>query len=409
MILADLPLSDQLVVLVGGRGTRLGMLAKDTPKPLMPIDGDRVFLDYFLGSAARQGFREILLLAGHFSDQVVARYDNVRVGNARVKVIVEPEPLGTGGAFKAAMDYLAPSFVGANGDTLFDCNIRAVDHELQMDPGMMGCLALREVDDVGRYGSVAFDGRRVSAFREKDTVSPQRRGHINGGIYALRRAAIERLPDGKSSIETDLFPQLAAEGQLGGRTSHGYFLDIGLPETLEIARRDLPAQKRPALFLDRDGVINIDKGHVGHIENFEWIEGIVDVIRAANDAGYAVIVVTNQAGIAKGYYTEGDVLKLHAHVRDTLLGQGAFVDDFYICPYHADAVVARYRIAEHFARKPNPGMIFQAARDHRIDLTRSVLIGDKPSDCEAASAAGVQSHLFPGGNIQAWFAANKIL
>lgn len=393
--------SRQLVILAGGKGTRLGAHTAKTPKPLMAIDGDKVFLDYFLQSAVRQGFDKVLMLAGHMGDQVAARYDGQCFGDAKIDVMIEPEAMGTGGAFRFAFDRLDATFVAANGDTLFDTNLRALDHGLQSQPDLLANLAVRHVPDSGRFGSVDVRAGRIIAFREKDpAASPQVSGGlINGGLYALRRDAIAALPDGASSIEADLFPQLAAQGRLGALESTGYFLDIGLPDTLARARRELPALKRPALFLDRDGVINHDINYLHKTEDFRWIDGAIETIRRANDRGLAVIVVTNQAGVARGYYAETDVMALHDHIQAELKAQGAFVDAFYYCPYHAEGTVESYRVADHPDRKPNPGMILRAARAHDLDLSRSILIGDQPSDMAAAEATGIKGYLFPGGDL----------
>jgi D-glycero-D-manno-heptose 1,7-bisphosphate phosphatase len=397
--------SKQLVVLVGGRGTRLGEAARNTPKPLMPIDGEKVFLDYFLESAARQGFAEILLLAGHLGDQVKARYDHRSILEAHINVLIEPEPMGTGGAFIFARDRLAGTFVAANGDTLFDSNIRALDSALQHAPELQGVLALREVDNAGRYGSVDLgaDGR-IGRFREKTPELEGSAGLINGGIYALRREALDRLTTLPASIEADLFPLLAAEGRLGGRVSDGYFLDIGLPETLQIARDELPRRRRRALFLDRDGVLNIDKNYVHKRDDWEWVPGAIDVIRHFNDRNYAVVVVTNQAGVAHGYYPESAIWTLHHAIQADLHAAGAFVDAFYYCPYHEKGVSPAYQVADHPDRKPNSGMLLKAAARLNIDLENSLLIGDRQSDVDAAHAAGVKGHLFPGGDLMAFVA-----
>jgi D,D-heptose 1,7-bisphosphate phosphatase len=392
--------SKQLVVLVGGRGTRLGAAARDTPKPLMPVTSDKVFLDYFLDASVRQGFDDIVLLAGHLGDQVHQRYHNRRWGEARINVMIEPEPVGTGGAFRFAYDRLAPTFLAANGDTLFDINMRAVDQKLHAEPDLLGVLALREVEDTARYGQVRLNAAGIiQAFEEKKQSPVPVPGVINGGIYALRKAAIDQLPQGPASIETDLFPALVEQGRLGGVESKGYFLDIGLPETLQIARDELPARHRPVLFLDRDGVINIDKDYLYRFEDFVWVEGIQALIRKANDLGRAVVVVTNQAGVARGFYTEHDVRRLHGQIQDVLYQSGAFIDAFYHCPYHEQAVTERYRIANHPDRKPNPGMLLNAVRDYGFDVTKSVLIGDNQSDVAAAQAAGAKGVLFAGGNI----------
>ncbi|WDZ80915.1 HAD-IIIA family hydrolase (plasmid) [Ensifer adhaerens] len=392
--------SKQLVVLVGGRGTRLGEATKITPKPLLEINEGRAFLDYFLENAVRQGFVDILLLAGYLGEQVYERYHGKIIGAARITVLIEPEAMGTGGAFRFAYDHLQPTFMAANGDTLFDINMRAVDHRVHVDATTEGVLALRHVADSSRYGQVSLDAEGgVVRFAEKHVATKPVAGLINGGIYSLRKTAIDRLPEGASSIESDLFPLLAEEGKLGGVVSTGYFLDIGLPDTLQMARRELPERRRKVLFLDRDGVLNIDKGYLYRIEDFEWVEGAISLIRRANDIGRAVIVITNQAGVARGLYTEADVHVLHRYMQECLYENGAFVDAFYYCPYHKDASIDRYWHADHPDRKPNPGMIIKAISDHDLDIDQAVMIGDQLTDVAAAEAAGIMGLLYTGGNL----------
>jgi D-glycero-D-manno-heptose 1,7-bisphosphate phosphatase len=370
----------------------------------MPIGGGKVFLDYFLESAVRQGFREVLLLAGHMGEQVRERYDHTAIGEAQVSVLIEPEPKGTGGAFAFARDYLAATFIAANGDTLFDTNIRAIDAELHGSRDTLGVLALRAVENAGRYGSVDVDASgRIVTFKEKTTESEGQSGLINGGIYALRREAVDMLTVSPSSIETDLFPRLAAHRKLRGVVSSGYFLDIGLPETYEIACRDLPARQRPVLFLDRDGILNKDNGYVHKIDEWLWVPGAIETIRAANDAGYAVVVVTNQAGVARGYYDEGDVWRLHHWVQRELHRKGAFVDAFYYSPYHRDASHDTYRVETALDRKPGAAMLLRAMRQLNLSPEGAFLIGDQATDIEAACAAGIDGYQFPGGNLYDWF------
>ncbi|ADU13934.1 HAD-IIIA family hydrolase [Asticcacaulis excentricus] len=395
----------QFVVLVGGRGTRLGNLTATTPKPLMQITDNEVFLDFLLRNVARQGFDEILLLAGHLGDAVYNRYHGAVFGTAKVAVLIEPHPMGTGGALNFARDHLHDSFLVANGDTLFDINFRALDQLRQASSDFAAVIALRCVPDVRRFGSVTLDGQTVVGFNEKCDLPEAVEGVINGGIYALDRTVLDFLPEGPSSIENDLFPLLAKAGKLGGIASHGYFLDIGLPETLAIAKQDLPYQRRPAMFLDRDGVINIDSGYVGRIEDFIWVDGAKETIRRANDSGFAVIVVTNQAGVARGFYSEGDVEALHRYIQLQLFNFGAFIDAFYYCPYHADAVTDHYRHANHPDRKPNPGMIQRAIGEHKLSPDQSILIGDQATDIQAAGAVGIRGYLFQGGNLEEFIAS----
>jgi D-glycero-D-manno-heptose 1,7-bisphosphate phosphatase len=155
---------------------------------------------------------------------------------------------------------------------------------------------------------------------------------------------------------------------------------------------------KQAVFLDRDGVINIDKGYVHKKADFDWMEGAIDTIRRFNELGYLVFVVTNQGGIARGLYTEQDVLELHDWLQNELNQQGAHIDQFYYCPHHIDGVVPEHSIVCD-CRKPEPGMILTAAKEWPVDLGCSVMIGDKPSDMAAAANAGVKGYLFKGGNL----------
>lgn len=155
---------------------------------------------------------------------------------------------------------------------------------------------------------------------------------------------------------------------------------------------------RPALFLDRDGVLNIDRGYVSRIEDFRWVDGAPDCIRNFNKRGWLVFVVTNQSGIARGYYTEDDMHRLHAWMTAQLEDAGARIDRIYHCPFHEAGEIARYR-KDSFDRKPKPGMLLQAMADFPVRRETSFLIGDKDTDLEAARAAGVGAFLFRGGNL----------
>ena len=155
---------------------------------------------------------------------------------------------------------------------------------------------------------------------------------------------------------------------------------------------------RPALFLDRDGVINVDKGYVSAIDAFEWIEGAAKTIATFNARGWLVFVVTNQSGVAQGLYTEDNMEQLHEWMCAELESMGAHIDRIYHCPFHENGTIARYT-KDSFDRKPKPGMLIQAMTDYRVDKDRSFLIGDKPTDIEAARAAGVSGFLFSGGDL----------
>lgn len=237
------PKVSQALILAGGRGTRLGALTESCPKPILPVAG-RPFLDYLISRLARLGIDDVILSTGYHAPRVREALPEGPLLGVRIRHSVEAEPAGTGGAVALAGPLLSDRFIVLNGDTLFDVDVQVLAALLAQHPEAEAAVALREVDDVGRYGRVTLDGNRITAFAEK---SGRGRGLINGGVYCLRKVALQRLPAGPSSLEQDFFPARAAEGRLCGCPFSGYFIDIGVPETLARAQRELPAWERSSI------------------------------------------------------------------------------------------------------------------------------------------------------------------
>ncbi len=161
---------------------------------------------------------------------------------------------------------------------------------------------------------------------------------------------------------------------------------------------------KKAVFLDRDGTINVEKDHLHEFEHWEWIPGAIEAIKTFNHRGWLVIVVSNQAGVARGLYSEADIAKLHARVNEQLSASGARVDAYYYCPHHPDFG----KKIQCGCRKPRPGLLLQSQCEWDIDMRRSFLIGDKLSDIEAALAAGVTPILVATGyGEREWAQSNK--
>lgn len=391
----------QCAVLVGGLGTRLGPLTAHTPKPLLPC-GDRPFLGWLLREFVRFGVSDFLLLTGHLSavvEEAAAAIQAMLPRGAGVALSEEPIRAGTGGAVYHARDRLDRRFLLCNGDSLFDGNLATLLAAGMADGAdVTGRMMLRRLDDASRYGVVALDGDRVTGFLERPP--PGTAGTTNAGVYLFDRRLVDALSPA-CSLEAEVMPRLARAGALRGTVAQGYFHDIGVPEDFDRSRTEIPrVLRRRALFLDRDGVINIDHGYVGSRERFEWVEGAREAIAHATGAGWHVFIVTNQSGVARGKYDEAAVVDLLGWIGDEARALGGTIDDVRYCPFHPDASVPAYRALSDW-RKPAPGMLLDLIRVWELDPARCLMIGDQETDMRAAAAAGVPARLFAGRDLLA--------
>ena len=388
----------QCAILAGGLATRLGAISAGTPKPALPIGG-RPFLAWQMQEISRFGVDEILFLCGHLSDRLREIVETIAADLPRklaIRFSEEPFRAGTGGALFHARGMLDHRFLLCNGDSFFDTNLACLLADGAQDgPEVLARMTVREVADTSRFGLVTLDGDTVTAFAERGGAEP---GLINAGIYLLDRRIVAETSE-ICSLERDVLPRLARAGQVRATIGAGYFIDIGIPDDLARADRELPAVlQRRALFLDRDGTINIDYGWVGSRHRWEFVAGALDAIRMATAAGWHVFIVTNQSGIARGYYDVAAVEGLHGWVGDLVRQSGGTIDDVRIAPHHPNAMVAKFR-GDSDWRKPKPGMLLDLLLAWRLDPARCILIGDQPTDIAAATAAGMPGYRFDGGNL----------
>lgn len=372
----------EAIVLAGGFGTRLAHVVPDVCKPMAPVAGEP-FLRHVLDLLDLAGFARVIIADGHRREQIESYFMGTYRG-LEIDYSTEDTPLLTGGAIKRALTKCAQSEIFVlNGDTWFDVDFEDMERMLLRHSSAQCCVAAKRMGNFDRYGTLDIkeDGV-VRSFREK---KPRIEGLINGGVYLIRKDALDFEPD-VFSFENDWLESVVSKGIIVACEMDGDFIDIGVPEDYKLAQRmfsDVEKGYKVALF-DRDGTINVDTGHMHRIEDCILISSTVNKMRRyTEDPEWRVAVVTNQAGIAKGMYSVAEMRKLHRQMAKQLKVVGVEVDAWYFCPHHPDYTEACN------CRKPAPGMLLRAMRDFNSSSSYCVMYGDSEADRQAAKAANV--------------------
>lgn len=378
----------QAVIVAGGRGTRLGALTADRPKALVEVAG-RAFLDHLVASVRERGFDRILLLTGYRADLIEAHVAAVEGWGLDVTTVATDPADETGPRFRAALEHIDERFLFLYCDNLWPMPFEAM-WERYVEAGVPGMVTVyANADDYTRSNvRVGADGRieRYDRTRLEDGL---RGVEIGYGIF--ERRVLDGLTDANESFQDAIYPGLIAERQLQAWVTPHRYYSIGRPERLEAAGRFVTGA--PAVIVDRDGVLNEKAPRAEYVRSWaewRWIPGALDALALLRDAGYRVIVVSNQAGVARGAMTRADLDAIHERMRREVTEHGGRIDDIYVCPHDWDEGCA--------CRKPRPGMLLDAQRDHALDLTRTPFIGDDERDGEAAAAAGAPSVLVSGAD-----------
>ncbi len=403
----------QLVILAGGLGTRLAKEPGALPKPMARVAG-RPVLEYQLALARAHGFLDVHLLTWHRAELIEDYFgDGSRFG-VNLRYQVESQPLGTAGAVLQALPTLGPRFIVLYGDTILDVDLAEIWRR-HGEVGADATLLVHPNDHPQDSDLVELDAEGwIRAFHPHPHPPGQyRRNLVNAALYVVEKAALAagRPAVGKLDFAHQLFPQMLAGGaRLHGYRSREYIKDMGTPERLARVERDITSglvqrlARRtpcPAVFLDRDGTLNVEVNRVKSTAEFELLPDVGPAVRQLNRAGLLAVVITNQPVIARGDCTADELREIHNKL-DTLLGADhAYLDALYYCPHHPDGGFPGERADLKIAcdcRKPGIGMLRRATADLNVDLPHSWFIGDTTTDLKTARNAGLKAVLVRTGH-----------
>ncbi|HXT12296.1 MAG TPA: HAD-IIIA family hydrolase [Candidatus Angelobacter sp.] len=409
----------QLVILAGGKGTRLKDRLGDLPKPMIPIAG-KPLLEHQVELAKKYGFTNLLFFVHYRADLIWDYFGHGEKWDISIKHVKEIEPLGTAGAVLTSINHLADRFLVMYGDTMVNVDLDRIwrAHEQHHAEAT---LLLHPNDHPFDSDLVEVDANsRIVAFHNRPHAEGiWRQNLVNAGLYVLEKRALKpfqswfttRQPGTLLDFGKDLFPAMLQQGaNLFGYNSPEYIKDIGTPQRYDricgefaagvIARSSFATPQR-AVFLDRDGTLVPDKDCLRNTEGLELLPGVAEALHQLNHNGWRAVLVTNQPVVAKGWATEAELQNIHNKL-ETLLGrEHAFLDRIYFCPHHPEKGFAGERPdlkIDCACRKPKPGMIQNAVADLNIDLKQSWLIGDTTTDLQTAKNAGVKSILVRTGS-----------
>jgi D,D-heptose 1,7-bisphosphate phosphatase len=372
---------NQAIILAGGKGVRLGKITKTIPKPLIKFQ-NKPFLHYIIENLKINKVNKIIVLAGYKGNQIKKSLKKFK----NVKVFIEKKPLGTGGALINTFKLLHEKFLFLNGDSFFNVNLQNK------------ILKFRN-----KNKSIFFlvKNSNYKLNKKLSSISINSKGRIinkigklmYSGISILVKKDLKILKKNKKnklhSFEDNIAPKLISRNKVEGDVSNEFFLDIGTTKNYEFAKSNFKKKtEKKCIFFDRDNTLIYDKGYTHNKSDLKWKPGAIKAIQLLNESNYLVIVITNQSGVARGYFTERDVESFHYHMNQELKKKNAVINDFYYCPFHINGI-GKYK-KNSKDRKPGNGMLNKAIKKWNINKKRSFFIGDSLSDYLAAKKSNIK-------------------
>ncbi|MDO9153552.1 MAG: HAD-IIIA family hydrolase [Paludibacter sp.] len=394
----------KVVIIAGGKGTRIASVATEIPKAMIPINGKPV-IEYQVELAKRYGLTDFIFIIGHLGEQIETYFDNGSKWGVTITYYKEKKALGTAGALAYLKSNLQEDFFVFYGDTVMDIDLeKMLDYHKKNNSDATLLVHPNDHPYDSDIVDVDENGRVKKIFIKPHPVGFISRNLVNAALFIFSPKVLNHIELGvKSHIEKDVLPACLDAGMiLYGYNSPEYIKDMGTPERYQKVCEDVISGKvsklnwkfeRPAVFLDRDGIISKEINLLHKAEQLELIEGAAEAIKYINEKGYLAIVVTNQPVIARNLCTLDELYFMHAKL-ETLLGEKhAYLNAIYFCPHHPHGGYPEERKEYKIkcdCRKPATGMLIQAGKDWNIDISNSIMIGDRDSDVQAGENAGVK-------------------
>jgi len=392
----------QAVILAGGKGTRLGL--DNIPKAMVKIGGIPI-LQHQIELLRRHEIKDIMLCVKYLSGTINEYFGNGKKFGVRITYSEEREFLGTAGAVRLAEKKIKGDFIVFYCDVMVEMDLEKLISYHKRKMGI-ATLVVHKSDHPYDSDIVDIDASgKIRKFWRPDS-GQKFRNLTNAAVYVMKKSVLKHINKGvKCDFGRDIFPKLVENGiPIYGYVTSEYLKDIGTHERLERVKKDYAAgkiTKKPAVFLDRDGVINEDINLLFKPSQLKLIDGAAEGIRMLNENGILAIVVTNQPVVARNMCTESDLATIHEKLEKMLEKKGARLDAIYYCPHHPDKGYPeenpKYKIKCE-CRKPKPGMLIQASKDFAIDMKKCFMIGDKTTDIKAGRNAGCKTILVKTGS-----------
>jgi D,D-heptose 1,7-bisphosphate phosphatase len=362
------------VILAGGYGRRIEQFTqKKIPKPLLDIK-KKPFLDYLIQNLSKFPINNIYIISGHKGDLINRRYHKKKINLINIYCIKEKNPKGTGLALLAIKKKIKNDFVLINGDTFTDFNLN-IFFKKKLKKKFLGQIVLTR----NYKRSLTKELTNLDIKKNGTVIFSKKKKYINAGTIFLKKEIFFHLNLKSFSFENNILTNLIKQGQISGIKYDKIFIDIGTPKNYMLAKKLVSKYfYRPAIFLDRDGVINVDKGYTYKVKDFVIKTNIIEILKKYKKTHY-LFIVTNQSGIARGFYKVEDFFRFQKHIKNYLSKNEIFINDFEFCPHHQDGNIKKYTTKCH-CRKPNNLMVLKIQKRWTIDIKKSFFIGNNLSD-----------------------------